>query len=212
MYGVSSPCMLLVFSNPRPGADEALARWYMEVHGPDALGNGTFSALHRYEAVGDYDARFLALWEGSFTSLDEARSQMVPKAGGLRDRGRITPDLMVVWSSLEFLTAAAPSGERAPVSTLTLVKGDRPEMSGPGPHRYGGVSFYESPDRAEDVMARWSGHGEAGIAPHGPYRNIFDHPEGWPFSDPKADVGSWVSHWRPIGSLRRSDLAGHLAR
>src|SRR5689334_2760450 len=104
MYGTSPACLFLVFSNARPGGDEALDRWYMEVHGPEAFANGTFSALHRYQAIGAYDARYLAVWEGAFTSLDAVRARMVGASSGARDRSRISEDLVVVWSSMNFFT------------------------------------------------------------------------------------------------------------
>jgi hypothetical protein len=156
MYGETPACMLFVFSNARDGADEALARWYREVHGPDALNNGTFSALHRYGAVGAYPARFLALWEGSFASLEEARARITPKAGGLRDRGRITPDLEVVWSSLEFLGFSGTAAG-AEVGTLTLVEGGTAPLVDSPTSRYGGTFLYEQTDQPEDVTPRWSG-------------------------------------------------------
>src|SRR5438477_5936922 len=123
MYGQSPACLFFVFSNAGPGGDEALHRWYMEVHGPDAFAGGSFSALHRYEAVGSYDARFLAIWEGGFTSLDEVRSRMTPGSAGLRERGRITEDLIVVWSSMNFLTDTTGHPGVGPVRMLTLVEG-----------------------------------------------------------------------------------------
>src|SRR4051794_25528929 len=104
MFGIASPCAFVVLSNAGPGGDEALAKWYMEIHGPDAMENGTFTALHRYQAIGSYDARFLAVWEGRFTSLSEARDTIVPNAAGLKKKGRISDDLVVVWSAMHFLT------------------------------------------------------------------------------------------------------------
>jgi hypothetical protein len=203
MYGESPSCLLVVFSNPRSGDGEELGQWYREVHAVDAMRDGPFVALRRYEAVGKYAARFLALWEGSFASAEEARARLTPKAGGLRDQGRITNELVVVWSSLEFLTKSSPAS--ATVATLTLAEGRDPDLFGEASYRYGNVAFYESPDSPDEVVRQWSGRGEEGIAPHGPYRSIFDHPEAWP---PPAALGDevWISHWRPILSLRREDL------
>jgi hypothetical protein len=205
MYGETPACMLFVFSNARDGADDALARWYREVHGPDALNNGTFSALHRYVAAGEYPARFLALWEGSFSSLEEARARITPKAGGLRQQGRITSDLEVVWSSLEFLGfSGTPGGTE--VGTLTVVEGGAVPLVDSPTSRYGGTFLYEQADAPAEVTARWSGRGQEGMAPHGPYRNIFDHPQTWP-PPSESPGGAWVSHWRPLSSLRRADLS-----
>jgi len=201
VYGADAPCLLMVFSNPRTGAAEDLAQWYMEVHGPDALKNGSFYALHRYEALGTYHARFLALWEGEFESLEQAKAKIVPNAGGLRDRGRISSELEVVWSALIFLTASSPSPGDRQAATLTLVEGSEVDLFGRPTCRYGDVALYESTEASGDVIARWAGRGDEGIAPHGPYRNIFDRPDVWPPPSASGE-GVWVSHWRPIASLR----------
>ena len=219
MNGEWPPCLFLVFSNAGHGGDDALARWYMEVHAPDAFKNPAFSALHRYQAIGRYDARFLAVWECAFSSLEDARSQIVPSSAGLRDKSRITDDLVVVWSSMNFRTAdpvhadpghADPSlGGRGaidagPVATVTLVEGGYFEVPSATTYRYGGVVLYESAGSPASVVRAWSDRGQAGIAPHGPYRSVFDHPETWPPAG-EAAVDPWISHWRPIGSLRRGD-------
>jgi hypothetical protein len=205
MYGEISACVFLVFSNAGPEGEEALARWYNEMHGPDAFKGGSFHALHRYRATGPYDARFLAVWEGDYASIDEVRAKMLPGSSGLRDRGRITTNLIVVWSSFNFLAGAEVLDPASPVATLTLVEGGPVDGTGVNAYDYGGVVLYESPDEPATVAARWSGRAAEGVAPHGPYSNIFDHPEDWP---PKGQplTEPWVSHWRPISSLRRSDV------
>ena len=202
MYGEIPACVFLVFSNAGPGGDEALARWYMEMHGPDAFKGGSFNALHRYQATGPYDARFLAVWEGAYSSIDEVRAKMVPGSSGLRDRGRITTDLIVVWSCFNFLSGADVPNPEGPVATLTLVEGGRFDVPGTNTYDYGGVVLYESADDPAAVAAQWPGRGAIGVAPHGPYKNVFDHPEDWP---PKGEpiTEPWISHWRPIGSLRK---------
>lgn len=207
--GTWPPCLFLVFSNARHGDDEALARWYMEVHGPDAFKNPAFSALHRYQAIGEYDARFLAVWECAFSSLEDARSQIVPRSAGLRDKSRITDDLIVVWSSMNFLTGEPASmdpgpADPGPAATVTLVEGGYFEEPAANTYRYGGIVLYESPSAPASVARAWSDRGKEGIAPHGAYRNVFDHPETWPPAGAAA-VDPWISHWLPIGSLRRHD-------
>lgn len=209
MHGERPRCLFLVFSNPGAGGDEALERWYMEVHGPDAFSGGTFTALHRYQAVGDYDARFVAIWEGGFGSKEEARAQMVPGSSRLKAQGRITDDLKVVWSDMHF-RSGDDKDSRAPieVGTLTLVEGgDGPVPEDPATvsYHYGDLVLSESPDGPEAVAARWAGRGQAGMAPHGPYRNMFDAPEGF-LADRDAMAERWVSHWRPIGSLRAAEV------
>jgi hypothetical protein len=200
VYGEHPPSLFLVFSNAGPGGPDALDHWYRQVHGPEAFARGSFSALHRYEALGDYDARFLAIWEGDFTSRQQARAKML--RSGSKDRSGITPALVVVWSSFFFATGATPATAR-PVSTLTLVEGIR-ALAGPPPvgttaYHYGDLVLYESPAGPENLEA-WSGLAVEGIAPHGPYRTIFDDPEAWPPTGTVPD-GPWISHWRPLGSL-----------
>jgi hypothetical protein len=200
MYGESPACVFLVFSNAGPGGDEALARWYMEMHGPDAFAAGSFSALHRYQALGPYAARFLAVWEGAFTSIEDVRSRIVPGSRTLKDRGRITSDLVVVWSGFHFLTDAEIAPGAATVTTLTLVEGGDFDAPGSSAYRYGRLSLFESGEDLEAVATEWAGRGPEAMAPHGPYQNLFDHPEAWP---PEGTDTSepWISHWRPIGSL-----------
>jgi hypothetical protein len=204
MFGVASPCVFMVFSNAGAGGDEALARWYMEVHGPEALAGGTFSALHRYLGLGRYDARFLAVWEGSWATLAEARKAMTPAGGGRPNRSRITDDLLVVWSALKFLTGPPPPAAHGPVRTLTLVEGGRAGQRGTSTYLYGDVELDESAEDPDTVADRWRHFGREGIAPHGPYRTIFEDPDGWP---PEGEVAheTWVSHWRPLASLRREE-------
>src|SRR6266550_1056081 len=124
MYGTDPACVFLVFCNPGDAGDEALDHWYMKIHGPDALENGSFQALHRYEACGDYPARFLAVWEGSFTAMDEARAYIAPRAADLRQQGRVTDDMTVTWALMAF-RSAVPSADPPPdpVDTVTLVEG-----------------------------------------------------------------------------------------
>jgi hypothetical protein len=204
MYGTVTPAIFLVFCNPGAGGDDALAEWYMKVHGPDALENGSFRALHRYRAVGDYDARFLAIWEGDYRSRDEASAYITPRATNLRAQGRVTDDMHVVWATIEFTDLAAPAAPTpAAVRTLTLVEGGEPFDA---QYRYGPVRLIESADAPAAVVAGWSGNGNAGMAPHGPYRPVFDRPGETPPPPPTFD-GTWVSHWEPIGSLVCADGA-----
>jgi hypothetical protein len=212
MFGERPACLFLVFSNPGPGGEEALGRWYMEVHGPDAFRGGVFSALHRYEAVGDYDARFLAIWEGPFRSKEEARARMVPGSSRLKEQGRITEDLIVVWSDMHFLGEVPAAGgpvpsERPEVGTLTLAEGGAGGAEGTLDrlYRYGDLVLSESPDPPELVVPRWRGGGKEGMAPHGPYRNLFADPGSW-LAETASLSERWVSHWRPIGSLRPDDV------
>ena len=206
MYGTDPSCVFLVFCNPGDGGDEALDHWYMKIHGPDALENGSFQALHRYEACGDYPARFLAVWEGSFTTMAEGRAYIAPRADELRRQGRVTEDMTVTWALMAFRTAAPSSAPPDHVETVTLVEGGISIRAIPRgrPYVYGGVVLHESALPLDAAHALWDGVGKPGPAPRGTYQSIFDDP---PPPVPPVD-GTWVSHWRPIGSLTLADL-GH---
>jgi hypothetical protein len=207
MYGTDPACVFLVFCNPSDGGDEALDHWYMKIHGPDALENGSFSALHRYEARGDHPARFLAVWEGSFTTMQAARAYIAPRADELRRQGRVTDDMTVTWALMGFRTSTTSAPPVKP-RTLTLVEGAAPELT-PPPGRtyvYGDVVLHESDQAVDVVRTRWADLGRPGPAPRGAYRSIFDAPgPNGTLANPAVD-GTWVSHWRPIGSLTMTDL------
>jgi hypothetical protein len=91
------------------------------------------------------------------------------------------------------------------VATLSLLEGGFVDRPADAMYRYGDLTLYESAQPPEVVAAEWPAETKEGVAPHGPYQNVFDHPDSWPpqgvpIHDP------WVSHWRPIGSLRREDV------
>ena len=91
-----------------------------------------------------------------------------------------------------------------PVRTLTLVEGGSFDRPGDATYRYGDLELYESASEPADTIVTWRGLGDEGVAPHGEYRNIFDHPGTWPPVG-AALRGPWISHWRPLASLRRED-------
>src|SRR5436190_9514587 len=179
MYGTDPACVFLVFCNPGDGGAEALDHWYMKIHGPDALENGSFQALHRYQACGDYPARFLAVWEGSFTTMDEARAYIAPRAVGLRQQGRVTDDMTVTWALMAFRTAV-PSADPPPdpIETVTLVEGPISYRAIPKgrAYFYPGIVLHESAVSLDAARLIWDGIGKAGPAPRGAYRSIFDDP------------------------------------
>jgi hypothetical protein len=215
----------MVYSNAGPGGADALTTWYREMHAPDAFEGGMFHALHRYRSLGDYDAQFLAVWEGDSGSLDEIRDRMGLRRGAVRDRSRITSALVVVWSGFHFL-AGQPSQPDQPgqtgqpdqpdqpaddtVRTMTLVEAPRHDLQEVADlagavaptYDYGDAVLLEHREPPAEVRAAWAGRGTEGIAPHGPYRNIFDHPDAWP---PVAETPTtrWISHWEPLSSQRR---------
>jgi hypothetical protein len=207
MYGGTPKCVFLVFCNAGEAGPEALAEWYMDVHGPDALVNGSFQALHRYEALGDYEAQFLAVWEGSFATMAEARDYIGPRANALRKIGRVTGDMHVYWALMEFLVGATVDPALTDVRTLTLVQGPTPDPEGGSSYRYGNLLLQESGHDPAAVMAATAGLGKEGIPPHGSYKTVFDAPE--PGSPPPEPLdGTWITYWRPIGSLTLADVEG----
>ena len=209
MYGVTPSCVFLVFCNPGEGGPEELAEWYMDIHGPDALVNGSFQALHRYEALGDYEGRFLAVWEGSFTTMEDARNYIGPRAEALRKIGRVTGDMHVVWAVMEFLRDATIAPEAQEVRTLTLIQGDAPKPDGGSSFYYGDLLLHESAHDPAAVMAATAGLGKEGMPAHGSYKTVFDAPAaGAPTPEPVE--GTWITYWRPIGSLRMADVEGRV--
>jgi hypothetical protein len=215
MFGERPASVFLVYANAGPDGPEALAEWYMDIHGPDSIRDGTFSALYRYEAVGPYAARFLALWEGPFSSAAQARDQILPRARARQEEGRVASTQEAVWTDMYFLDGTPTSATGRPaVGTMTVLEGGQmlsPEeealILGGGGRRYdfAGITFYESPDGPDAVAGRWSGLGNEGMAPHGAYRSLFASPDTFLQRHPEFDE-RWVSHWRPIASMVLADL------
>ena len=52
MRGHIARMAFIVWSTPHADVGDEYHRWYNEVHLPDAIENGSFVAMHRYEAVG----------------------------------------------------------------------------------------------------------------------------------------------------------------
>src|SRR3712207_2195922 len=94
--------VFLVWSTPLGTDLAALGRWYDEVHGPDALGNGSFVAVHRYEAAGPghRTAPHLAVWEADYGSDAEAWAYIQPRAEALRAAGRVSDAYRVDWATM----------------------------------------------------------------------------------------------------------------
>lgn len=121
------PTLFVVLADPKPDEVAEFHRWYDEVHGPDALGNGSFVALSRFEAVGPghLAAPYLAFWEGAFEDERSAWSYIRPRAMALRAAGR-ADDIASVSFALMLLRAmaVAGSGEVDPVGSLVTVQND----------------------------------------------------------------------------------------
>jgi hypothetical protein len=121
------PTLFVVHADPEPDQLEEFRLWYDEVHGPDALANGSFVALNRFAAVGagHVAAPFLALWEGTFADETEAWAYIRPRAMELRAAGR-AGDIASVAFAIMLVRARtfAASARTEPVRSLVTVQSD----------------------------------------------------------------------------------------
>jgi hypothetical protein len=130
MADAVSPALFVVFAEPSPEREAEFHHWYDHVHGPDAIENGSFNALHRYRAAGPgwRQARYLALWEGDYGGEREAWAYIRPRAEELKAAGRVGDVASVVWALMMFSVPApspAPAGRTrvdgsAPASLVTV--------------------------------------------------------------------------------------------
>jgi hypothetical protein len=193
--------VFLVWGNALDGDDDALDKWYLEVHGPDMADAGVFSGLYRYRAVGPYEAKHLTVWTADFDSVDDARTTISDIATDLRAKGRVGDLHLVVRGATYFADGGgdpSPFGGFGTAGTLTLVEGpavDVPDEAGVV-HRYGPLLLCESADTAGVAATRWALLGSEGLA--APAETFADQPDprdGWlPAEAPL------VSHWRPTGT------------
>jgi hypothetical protein len=129
MFDTPSPSVFVVLAEPSPQQEADFHGWYDKIHGPDALENGSFSALHRYRVAGPgwVQARYLAVWQGRYRSEPEAWDYIRPRAKGLRAAGRVGDVASVVWA-LVLLAAPGSGDDRAaggqPALSLTTVQND----------------------------------------------------------------------------------------
>jgi hypothetical protein len=222
----------VVWAVPREGADDEVARWYDEVHGPDAIGNGSFLALHRYAAAGPgfRTAPILAVWEAGFASEAEAWAYIGPRAQELRAAGRVSDHYVVAWATM--LVVVDASALDRPVATLTTVQNDwrhpggdprawldglalpgadvfhsvhlcTTDPAGPGPGRH--LALLESELDLATVVAACTDLGAAGSSPTPPYTTIFAAEGDQPPPAPGAELprsGAWVMHWAPAAWQR----------
>ena len=219
----------VVWSTPASEVTDEFQRWYDEVHLPDAIENGSFVAMHRYEAVGPgyCAAPYLSIAEADYGSEAEAWAAVRPRAQSLRDAGRID-DLYRVDFATMLLTVASHVSDH-PVATLTTVQNDWRHPRGDasawlgsvpvpsaaprsvqllttdsdgerGPGRH--LALFESATDIDATVAAWSGTGTPGSSPLPPYTTIFGV-EGstQPADVPAADA--WVAHWRHLITVGR---------
>jgi hypothetical protein len=118
--------LFVVVCEPPPEHVAEFNRWYDEVHGPDALENGSFHKMRRYHAVGPgyCPAHYVNLWDGDYQSEAEAWAYIHPRAEELKRRGRITDGISgVIWATM-MLNVPTEGDGRADTSTLTTVQSD----------------------------------------------------------------------------------------
>jgi len=126
MFDTPSPSVFVVLAEPSPEQEADFHHWYDKIHGPDAIDNGSFTALHRYRAAGPgwAQARYLAVWQGRYHSEPEAWDYIRPRAHALRAAGRVGEVASVVWA-LVLLAAPAPTeADNGPARSLTTVQND----------------------------------------------------------------------------------------
>jgi len=229
MLGHTARMAFVVWSTPNPGVDEEYQRWYNEVHLPDAIKNGSFVAMHRYEAVGPgyRAAPFLSIAEADYGCETEAWASVRPRAHALRQAGRID-DLYRVDFATMLLTVETDVSSH-PVETLTTVQNDWRHPGGDGREwlasiavpaatprsmqllttdpegeRGGGrhLALFESATGLDDTVGAWAEAGAAGSSPLPPYTTLFGV-AGEQASGQPEPARAWVSHWRHIVTVGR---------
>lgn len=133
-FGADTPATLfVVLADPAPHEADEFQRWYDEVHGPDALGNGSFVALDRFAVAGPghVAAPFLAFWEARFADETEAWAYIRPRAMELRAAGR-AGDIASVTFAIMLVRARTFPESRAtePVRSVVTVQSDWREAAG----------------------------------------------------------------------------------
>jgi hypothetical protein len=229
VFGHTARMAFVVWSTPHPGETDEFERWYNEVHLPDAIANGSFVAMHRYEAVGPgyRAAPYLSVAEADYGSEAEAWATVRQRAQSLHDAGRIDDLYRVDFATMLLTVASDVSDHR--VATLTTVQNDwRHPYGDPrawlgslpvppggarsmqlltsdpegerGPGRH--LALFESATEVDATVAAWSGVGTPGSSPLPAYTTIFGvEGQSPPAAVPPAEV--WVAHWRHLLSVGR---------
>jgi hypothetical protein len=232
-FDAETPSTLFVaLADPPADREDEFNEWYDTVHGPDALANGSFLAVHRFRATGPgyRAAPYLALWEGRFGSEAEAWAYIGPRAQALRDAGR-AGEVAFVRFALMLLGTGGPSGAACnDVGALTTVQndwrsaGDAPAVDDwwrevgldavAPPCRWLATSdaagrgpgfhlaVFAHDDPAEAARPELASRGAAGSSPLPPYETIFGDRAGGDDRDEPAPATAWVAHWEPVTSLR----------
>ena len=93
----TTPSTLFVaLADPPAERDDEFNEWYDTIHGPDALANGSFTAMHRFRAVGGgHRAAARTSRSGRAGSRPRARrgatSHREPKRSAMRDGPATSP-------------------------------------------------------------------------------------------------------------------------
>ena len=147
--------LFVVFANPEPEHEAEFNRWYDEIHGPDALENGSFTAVHRFRASGPgyRGTPYLALWEAPYDSEAEAWAYIGPKAQALREAGRAGGEIASVRYALMLIAASSEHGPGLEsVGVLTTLQNDWRDTQTAPPAR----SWWHSlPHAALKAPVRW---------------------------------------------------------
>lgn len=229
MFGHTARMAFIVWSTPHDGVEDEYHRWYNEVHLPDAIENGSFTAMHRYEAAGPgyHFARFLSVAEADYANEEEAWASVRPRAKALHEAGRVR-DLYRVDYATMLLTVATEVSDH-PVATLTTVQNDWrnpggdvddwfaaleiPESSprsmqcfttdargAGGAGRH--LALFESATGLEETVADWVATGTAGFSPAPTYTTLFGVEGERPADEPEL-ADTWVGHWQHLVTVGR---------
>jgi hypothetical protein len=229
VFGHVARMSFIVWSTPHPGREDEFNRWYDEVHLPDSVANGSFTAMHRYEAIGPgyRAAPYLSIAEADYGSEAEAWASVRPKANALHRAKRID-DLYRVDFATMLLTVDHEVSDHS-VTILTTVQNDWREPGGDartwlrsvavpaasprsmqlltsdpegerGPGRH--LALFESATMVDATVDAWSGAGAAGSSPLPAYTTIFGV-QGEQAPDQPPPHGVWVAHWRHLVTVGR---------
>ncbi len=229
MFGHIARMSFIVWSTPYPGREDEYNRWYDEVHLPDSIANGSFTAMHRYEAAGPgwRAGQYLSIAEADYGSEAEAWASVRPKAHALHRAKRID-DLYRVDFAIMLLTVASEVSAH-PVGTLTTVQNDWRAPAGDarallepldvpdatprsmqlftsdpagdrGPGRH--LVLFESATDLDGTVDAWRSVGTAGQSPVPPYTTLFGV-VGEQAADQPPPAPVWVAHWRHLVTVGR---------
>jgi hypothetical protein len=229
VFGHIARMSFIVWSTPHDGAADEYNRWYNDVHLPDSIANGSFTAMHRYEVVGPgyRAASYLSIAEADYGTEAEAWASVRPRAQALHAAKRID-DLYRVDFATMLLTVESDVSSH-PVETLTTVQNDWRVPGGdaqqwlasltvppasrrsmqlfttdPDGARGAGLhlALFESATSLDETVAMWKGTGEAGMSPVPPYTTIFGV-AGVQAADQPDPASAWVAHWRHLVTVGR---------